>query len=344
MMKRGLVLGGVSALLFEVPYVHAVDTAAIRDEEPAQFVRACDAMGAGFYQLPQSETCLKIGGSVGYDVTGGADVYSGERLRSLSRTVTATLYAETRSQTELGMLSSYFEFEDSVVDGVDEGMTLGDLIIDLNGLKVGASGSQFDSWLDSAGNVLSDDVIAYAGGMTNLINYTANVGNGLSAMFGVEEGSKDGDHDYRTGSYVPHFVGGLKLDRPWGAIATVIGYDTVIEEAAAKVRLDLKLSDTLSVFIMGGYQSDPEKPNYFGAWKGTYAAWGGVSVSLSPTVTFNSQAAYESSGKYALALNLDYEVVPGFLITPELNYTSFGGDPSKPDDAFAGTVSIECDF
>lgn len=344
MMKQGLVLGGLSALLFEVPYVYAAGTAAIGGEEPAQYVRVCDAMGAGFYQLPQSETCLKIGGSVSYEVTGGADVYSGERLRSLSKTATATLNTETRSPTELGMLSSFIEFEDNVVDGIDEGMTLGELTIELNGLKVGASGSQFDSWLDSAGNVLSDDVIAYGGGMTNQINYTAHFGSGFSAMLGVEEGSKDDEHDYRVGNYVPHIVGGLKLDRPWGAIATVIGYDSVIEEVAAKVRLDLKLDDSLSAFIMGGYQSDPEKPNYFGAWKGTYAAWGGVSVSISPTVTFNSQAAYEESGKYALALNLDYEVVPGFMITPELNYTSFGSDPSKPDDAFAGTVSIGCDF
>ncbi|MET2831037.1 porin [Mesorhizobium shangrilense] len=352
-MKQGIVLRGVSTLLFNVPYVYAANTAALADPEPDQYVRVCDAMGAGFLKLPGSETCLKIGGYVSYEVTAGADVNSGERKRTWSQQTKAALRADTQSQTELGILRTYIEIEDTVTDGIDEGAALSEGMIGLNGLQVGASGSQFDSWLGSAGNVPSDDVVASAGGMTNQINYTASFGSGLSAMFGAEQGAKDkgddGDgednaHDYTIDSYVPHLVGGLKFERNWGAIATVVGYDSVIEGVAAKMRLDVQLGDTFSAFIMGGYQSDPEKPNYFGAWKGTYAAWGGISVSPSPKVTFNSQAAYEDSGTYALALNLDYEIAPGFIISPGLNYTSFDSDPTKPDDALSGIVSIQRDF
>lgn len=316
----------------------------IRPDSEGSYVRVCDVYGAGFLYIPGSAVCLKISGTAEYEITGGADVYSGERLKSLRHTATATLNAEARAQTELGDLITYVQIKDKVVGGVDSGMTLSDLTIQVGGLRVGNSASQFEVWLGAAGKVLSDNVIAYAGGQTNQINYTAHFGSGFSAMLGVEEGSKEEAHDYRSGNYVPHFVGGLKLEMPWGAIATAIGYDTVVDEVAAKVRLDLRLGDSVSAFVMGGYQSNPDKLNYFGAWNGAFAAWTGVSVVLSPTLTFNSQAAYEEAGKYAFALNLDYEVVPGLIITPELNYTSFGDDPSKPDHAFAGTVSIGANF
>ena len=107
--------------------------------------------------------------------------------------------------------------------------------------------------------------------------------------------------DHLIDGYMPHLVGGLKLERHWGAIATVLGYDSVFQEIAAKVRMDIRLGGPFTAFVMGGYQSDPEKPNYYGAWDGTYAAWSGLSASLSPKLTLNSQIAYADSGTYALA-------------------------------------------
>jgi hypothetical protein len=41
-----------------------------------------------------------------------------------------------------------------------------------------------------------------------------------------------------------------------GAISGVVGYDSRVEEFAGKLRLDVKFTDTVSAFIMGGYQSN----------------------------------------------------------------------------------------
>ncbi|MBZ9756965.1 porin [Mesorhizobium sp. ESP6-5] len=345
---EGQILGWMSALLFEVPLVHATDAVSLRDYDPSQNVSICATMGEGFVQLPQSPTCVRISGSVEYEITAGADPSSGERRKTWGQSTSATLYGDVRTQTEQGMLRAHFELESNIVDGVNEGVTFSEGVIGLGGIQVGASSSQFDSWLDSAGNVLNDDVIPYAGGKTNQLNYTASLGSGISAMLGAEQGDEGddekGDQGHAIDSYMPHLVGGLKLERNWGAIGTVIGYDSVVEEVAAKARLDLKLGDTFSVFAMGGYQSNPGAPNYFGAWNGTYAAWGGLSVFLLPKLTLNGQAGYEDAGTYALAFNFDYEIAPGFTVTPELDYTVFGSDPSKPSDALGGMISIQRDF
>lgn len=357
-MKRVIVLRGIGTLLCAIPPFYPLQSRAVTDE--TSFVQACHAMGAGFYQLPQSDVCLKIDGDVRYDLIAGRDLYAGKHRKTWSHGARATLRADSRSQTELGMLRSYIEFEYNLVDGAGENAELTDVFIEFNGLRVGASDSQFGSWLGSAGNVLNDDVIGYAGGMTNQINYTMRFSDGLSAMFGAEQGAESEDssaetarysrkagrdeHDYSIIDHVPHLVAGLSFERRWGTLAAVVGYDSVSREIAAKLRLDLKVSDAVSAFVMGGFQSDPEKPNYFGAWNGTYAVWNGVSAKVSPRVTINSQIAYEATGTYALALNLEYEVVPRFIVTAELDYTAFARQAGEHDDALASMIRVQCDF
>ena len=61
--------------------------------------------------------------------------------------------------------------------------------------------------------------------------------------------------------------------------------------------------------------------------------------------------AYESEGTYAGAINVAYELVPGFTITPELNYTKFDGArkakslaSNGSDDAFGGFLRFQRNF
>ena len=87
---------------------------------------------------------------------------------------------------------------------------------------------------------------------------------------------------------MPHVLAGAKFEQGWGAISGVVGYDSNVEEFAGKLRLDVKFTDMFSAFIMGGYQSgydndfDPvtaqsiRHRNWFGAWEGDWAAWGGA--------------------------------------------------------------------
>ncbi|MCE3543600.1 porin, partial [Escherichia coli] len=132
-------------------------------------------------------------------------------------------------------------------------------------------------------------------------------------------------------------------------ISGVVGYDSVIEEWAGKLRLDVKFTDTVKAFVMGGYQSNFDdsgrNQNWFGTWTGDWAVWGGLSAKVSDKATVNAQLAYESEGTYSGTLNLAYELVPGFTITPEVTYTKFDGLRKAAsianggnDDAFGGMI------
>ncbi|MDA4633190.1 porin, partial [Escherichia coli] len=137
---------------------------------------------------------------------------------------------------------------------------------------------------------------------------------GFSATLGLEQGSDA----FLINDYTPHIVAGAKITQGWGTVSVVGGYDSVTEEWAAKARLDVKFTGTLSAWVMGGYKSDGTKPGYFGTWTGDYAIWGGVAYKASDKAKLNAQIAYEDGGKYAAALNVGYELVPGFKITPEV--------------------------
>ena len=60
-------------------------------------------------------------------------------------------------------------------------------------------------------------------------------------------------------------------------------------------------------------------------WHGDWAAWGGLAAKVTDKATINAQLAYEFEGTVAAALNVAYVLVPGFTVTPELDYTKFDG-------------------
>jgi hypothetical protein len=65
MLTKSLLLG-TSAALLAVAGAQAADLPS-RKAAPVEYVRVCDAYGAGFYWIPGTDTCLKIGGRVRID-------------------------------------------------------------------------------------------------------------------------------------------------------------------------------------------------------------------------------------------------------------------------------------
>lgn len=84
--------------------------------------------------------------------------------------------------------------------------------------------------------MINDDVINYQSGTSNQVSYTFKGGNGFSAIIAAEQG-QDGDSAL-GGNYVievPHVIAGAKFEQGWGAISGVVGYDSNVEEVAAKL-------------------------------------------------------------------------------------------------------------
>ncbi len=371
---KSLLLGSAAALV-AVTGARAADAVVVAEPEPVEYVRVCDVYGAGFYYIPGTETCLKVGGYIRYDIGVGAlghqdvdDRNSEDDDNDLNDTfykkARFAIRFDARTETELGTLRGYgaikFDRTTSDVGGVVYTSTSQDLdhaYIELGGFRIGKTNSLFDTFTGSAGDVINDGIVPYAPGGTHQISYTFTGGNGFTAMVGLEEGNSgdvyvdaDGDEHkalFTLDSYIPHVLAGVGYTAGWGGVSFVGAYDSVWEEFAVKARVDVKATETISAFLMAGYKSSEDTdvldadgnlvsfagPNNYGPWGGDWAIWGGLSAKVAPKATVNVQLSYDDYENFGAVANVAYELVPGFVITPEVVYQDAGHFPNEVDDA-----------
>jgi Porin subfamily len=377
---KSLLLGSAAALA-AVSGARAADAVVVAEPEPVEYVRVCDVYGAGFYYIPGTETCLRVGGYLRYDVRAGdaGTGYGGlndvQDRRDPSKTndtyfsrARAAVQLDARSETELGTLRGYMHVDfnwNTVVNGAnntdtDQGIGIEHAFIELGGFRVGKTDSLFATLTGYAGNVIADDMIPYAAGAydTTQIVYNYVAGNGFSASVGVEQGSFENTID----SYVPHVVAGAAYTQGWGGVSGVVGYDSNYQEWAGKLRLDVNATEQLSLFVMAGYGSEKNAPvSFYKGWNGKWAAWGGATYKLNEKLAANLQVSYaQGSDKYVddkgntfaqetgVAANVAYTLVPGLTITPEVDYKrvrfhDVNGD-RQHENAWSGMVRFQRSF
>ena len=384
MTIKGFLLGSAAVIAAGNGAAQAADAIVAPEPEAAEYVRVCDAYGAGYFYIPGTETCLRVSGYVRYDLTGGNDVYGrgftdrdgaalasdGYKRKTWDNKARFTLRFSTASETELGTLKTFAETRydwGNGVEGASGSLRYG--YIQLGGLRVGLDESAFVTFPGYLGDVINDDVILAGGYRTGLISYTFNGDNGLSAILSLEQGN-NADTDSKYGydgvikDYAPHVVGGVKYEQGWGKIAAVAAYDARNEEWAGKLRGDVNLTDRFSLWVMGGYKSNKDKyfdvkddsgnvvgqvraiSSFYGTWGGDWAVWGGAAFKATEQATFNVQAAYDGSSTFAATANVAYEMVSGFTVTPEVSYTKWQDDKSylKGKDAWQGMVRFQRSF
>ena len=346
---KSLLLGSAAALI-AVSGARAADAVVVAEPEPAEYVKICDVYGAGYFYIPGTETCLRIGGYLRYDIgAGDAGTLDGvNHVRdSMGNGDNSTWYKNMRfalktwtgQETELGTLKTYtetrFNFGNKSGDytsgatdwqAVNKAVTLNFAWIQLGGFRVGKDESVYDSFIGYAGNVLQDTIIPYGVKDTNLISYYFDAGNGLSGVVSLEEGSGSlKGYQQSIDSYVPHVVGGVKYKGDWGAITAVGSYNSTWEEWAGKVRLDVKATSDLTLFAMVGYGTDRHAPvSFYKPWVGNFAVWGGGTYTINKKTAFNAQVSYSDAKNLAVAANIAYNIVRGYTITAEVDYFHFG--------------------
>ena len=220
--SKQLILGA-SASLIILSGAQAADLPV--KAKPVEYVRICSLYGAGFFFIPGTDTCIKLGGYVRADVTfnaGGAHgqpAWSGDpgqqnRFRDYfidrSRMV---LSVDTRTATEYGVVRTYgsakFQFNNfgstnpgaPLLTGTPPNSSLlstpgggyvavYDLFIQFAGFTFGKSASAFASpWQGTPGNLSSFLLGGHAGDNSgpNNIQYMAEFGNGISATIGLDD-------------------------------------------------------------------------------------------------------------------------------------------------------------
>jgi len=231
-----------SAAAFSV--VGGAQAADLTVAEPVEYVKVCDAFGVGYWYIPGTDTCLKIGGYVRVDVS----FYDPEKKLFASNTshtgsfdfVTRGFLSVTaKSMTDYGPLTSFVSFRSTFDPSAttDNIANIDEAFLTLGPLLAGKTASTYD----------------YGGGFTydgsDLDSDTALqqirlswAMNGFGLMFAVE------DQRYRWGSAetddMPDLVAAITASSgPWDAKLSV-GYADLLTgggwgvQAAGTVKLD----------------------------------------------------------------------------------------------------------
>jgi hypothetical protein len=208
-MVKSLILGSAAGLL-AMSGAQAADLPV--KAKAVEYVRICSLYGAGFFYIPGTDTCIKLGGYLRVDTTfNGApydqnaqfgDLGQGNRYRDYfaSRSRLA-ITVDTRTATEYGVVRTFGQADFSVASPSgsfrDGSLTQGQqfgwefLFIQFAGFTFGKSASAYSTpWHGYPGNNTSflvggNDTVTG----TNNIQYTAQFGNGVSGTIGLDDPS-----------------------------------------------------------------------------------------------------------------------------------------------------------
>jgi hypothetical protein len=248
-MVKSLLLGGAAGLV-ALTGAQAADLPV--KAAPVQYVKICSLYGAGFYYMPGTDTCLKIGGFVRAEMNFNANTSFAEvnranfDQRSYNFTNTRArfaLTADARTQTAYGTLRSYLVIAEQIDTGTpssNPGFSVGGSdvrtwsnsgFIQLAGFTAGATTSFFDFDTIPYSNITNVLGSSWAGAGVDLFAYTAQFGNGWSATISGEGGGGEGRRSHILagtsqsgygGRQFPDVVGNLRVDQAWGS-AQVMG-------------------------------------------------------------------------------------------------------------------------
>src|SRR5499425_96050 len=157
-MVKSLLLGSAAGLV-AVAGAQAADLPV--KAKPVEYVKVCSLYGEGFFYVPGTDTCIKIGGWVRYDQyfgpTGGSgdpfitgaggrnESFDSPDYQMRARTVVSF---DVRTQTEYGVLQSYYRggFELTSNFASQGALRTERAFIRFAGFTFGKTQSYFDTW------------------------------------------------------------------------------------------------------------------------------------------------------------------------------------------------------
>src|SRR4051794_12139419 len=224
-MVKSLILGSAAGLI-AMSGAQAADLPV--KAKAVEYVRICSLYGAGFFYIPGTDTCIKLGGYLRVDATYGGGVYNApfwsgdggmepgqgnrfqDRINTRSR---MALTVDTRTATEYGVVRTFGQgdFQFSTYAGTVNNAAINAAAL-TGGLNNDSAGNGYVAvemaFLQFAGFTFGNSASAYAtpwhgypgnntsfllGGNdtvtgVNNIQYTAAFGNGVSGTIRLAEG------------------------------------------------------------------------------------------------------------------------------------------------------------
>jgi len=300
---------------------------------PAAKATGCPAFGAGFFQIPGADTCIKFAGYV----RSTNKVTTGSANTTHDMAASADLNVTVNSNSEIGVISSYADYSGSSLDYA---------YITFSGLTVGQAASQFDAGVNGAFYGLSQ------GPTKDQVTYSTALGSSTISL-GLEETSSGGSVSSR-----PDVVLGLKTKAGAADLVVVASSHEARSggTAAGAAHNAYSLfgkgsvavgSATLAVF--GSYAQGSSKTAIGSTWALTDAnddasgtlsttqtaggkitvAAGSGSVALYGAQGSTTTAAGVKSNVQDLALGYNQTIVKGLYMQPELVNRTTDGTTSQ---------------
>jgi len=210
-MVKSLLLGSAAGLV-AVSAGQAADLPV--KAKPVEYVKVCSLYGAGFYYMPGTDICLKIGGYVRAEITWGnnGNFAQGPTQADLNNRLTSNLAmrarayitADAREQTAFGTARAYVAVG---LASTDIGNTLVPSFLGFNrafiqwaGITAGMTQSFYDFYSSAAVGFRGFQAASDTGDPGWWVwGYTAQLGNGISATLAAEQ---------RRSTQICDFLGG----------------------------------------------------------------------------------------------------------------------------------------
>ncbi|HWM80636.1 MAG TPA: porin [Pseudolabrys sp.] len=236
-MVKSLLLGGAAALAVTAT-AQAADLPV--KAKPVQYVKICSLYGAGFYYIPGTDICLKIGGWTRFEYAYGSNgsfawgPFNGNaQNRATNNSVFRArgyITADARSQTAYGTVRSYIAVglseNDVGANTAANTFSANRAFIQWAGFTFGRASSFFDFYNVPATSYWGAFPASDTGDPGWMVAaYTAQFGGGFSATVSAEQRRMTtilGPNNGYGGFQTPDIVANLRVDQAWGS-AQIMG-------------------------------------------------------------------------------------------------------------------------
>jgi opacity protein-like surface antigen len=356
---KSLLLGSAAAFAV-VSGAQAADAVVAAEPEPMEYVKVCDAYGTGWFYIPGTETCLKIGGQLRYEkrilkVGNKSEVYDQHSRIKLD--------VEAKNDSEWGTVYSWTRIQG---DQQNNGSSISGssptdalkfyYVFGIGGLEMSNFDSQWAKFFGYGG--FTDDGGYYDSDWNfpdsrQYISYTADFGsikayisldNDADEYYGKEDhntsnwwDAEDNSNNPRRGNkYMPDVEAGFSTTFADWQVAGGIAYDESDDSFAVK-KLIAGNFGMFGVRLMGLYSNSNQ--NIFFNYDG-FSAILGLQAKVTDSITLSKDIQIWDDGSWRLVGDVNWEVASGFSVLVEGIYA----DPDKGPKTKQGMLRFQRSF
>jgi hypothetical protein len=336
--------------------------------EPVESVKVCDTFGAGFWYIPGSDTCLKIGGYVRFDTRiSDTKIVTGSHSSNWDFRTRARLNITASSMTDAGLLTGFMRLQADYdpTKSTNTQVLLDRANLSLGGLLAGTDTSAFD--YPSGGYNLDLSAIR-SDSVTGHIQWT-NKMDKFTTVFSLEDPRyRNGTGSGTSNGQLPDFVAAIGYtDGPFDARLSGAVVDQYLGDPGYAIQFgtSLKLDQIAkgdAIRFIAGYAVDAG--SFTGASKAlsTWNFKGGTSWNLvgsaqhywAPTFQTAVMASYvhgentdnavgqQTDYAYNAAISALWTPYKQFSVGGELSYTYL--DSKADPDVATALIRLQRDF